>query len=182
MSSLGSGPVLTRPAPLSMTPPPAEKPREMPAPKPVAVGPAIPSAIPNTPSSPTPTPAPAAADSLADVVAALEADERPSSASPRPRSPTQQRFRQSNTGIGRLASNSSRRPQAAAPVEPPSSSYQAAPARQTRRGSTEVTDYDLETDVKDDWKNSLAVEDEQLVEWAGTGEETQNTDEYGRKR
>ena len=47
ISSVGSGPVLTRPAPLSLTPPPEERPREpTPAPKPVAVGPAIPQPVP----------------------------------------------------------------------------------------------------------------------------------------
>ncbi|MBA3819686.1 MAG: hypothetical protein H0X17_12390 [Deltaproteobacteria bacterium] len=119
--------------------------------------------------------------SLTDVVAELEAEGREDRPTPSPfrtRTPTQQRFRQSNTGIGRLAGNASRRPQAAAAPEPPP----AAPARPVRRGSTEVTDYDLETDVRDDWKSTLAVEDEQLVDWSGTNEETQTTDEFGRKR
>src|SRR5205814_10651672 len=64
------------------------------------------------------------------------------------------RFRQSNTGIGRLAANNTRRPQA--PVEPPPP---AQPARQQpRRGSTEVTDYDIETEVgKEDWKSSVSM-------------------------
>jgi hypothetical protein len=169
--STGSAPALTRAAPLSLTPPPEERPREpAPAPKPVAVGPAIPQ-----PSSST-------ADSLADVVAALEADAGGAPPpSGRARSATQQRFRQNNPGIGRLAANNARRPQAVAPVEPPPA---AAPGRTARRGSTEVNDYEVETDVRaDDWKNALAVEDEQLVEWSGTADETQaTTDEHGRKR
>lgn len=171
-----SGPI-TRPAPLSLTPPPEEKPRTPEAPKPVAVGPAIP--------SPTSSP-----DSLADVVAALEADASlavPSSPAPsRARTPTSQRFRQTNTnGIGRLAANNTRRPQAAVATEPTPTvaPAAAAPARSPRRGSTEVNDYEVDSDVgRDDWKNTLAVEDEQLVEWSGSGEETQSTDEYGRKR
>jgi hypothetical protein len=155
-------------APLSLTPPPAEKPREPIAPKPVAVGPSIP-----TPGSP--------ADSLADVVAALENDDRPATTSmpSRARTPTSQRFRQSNTGIGRLAANNSRRPQAEAPVPAP------APARTPpRRGSTEVNDYEVETEVgREDWKNAIAVDDEQLVDWSAA-EETQTTDAdgYTRKR
>ncbi len=169
MISVGSGPVLSRPAPLSLTPPPEERPREPAPERKPAVGPAIPS--------------PSASDSLADVVAALEADAGGASPSGRARSATQQRFRQTNTGIGRLAANNARRPQAVAPVEPPMAT---APARTARRGSTEVTDYDLETDVAkaDDWKNALAVEDEQLVDWSGTNEETQagGADDFPRKR
>jgi len=166
-------PLVSRPTaaiPLSMTPPPAER-AKTPAPGvPVAVGPSI--------------PPPGSAQGLADVVAALESDERPS-ASGRSRSPTQQRFRQSNTGIGRLAATNTRRPQATAtptvsePPPPPA-------ARQVRRGSTEADAYDIETEVgKDDWKNALAVEDEQLVDWSGTDEtvtSSETHDGYGRKR
>lgn len=165
--------ILTRPdrsAPLSMTPPPAPETRATPpAPSPV-VGPSIPNP---------------GANSLADVVAGLEADDRAAPPS-RARTPTGQRFRQSNTGIGRLAANNARRPQAAAapPVEPARPPVAAAAAR---RGATEA-DYDVETEVgKDDWKNTLAVEDEQLlVDWPA-GEETVTHDNprddgYGRKR
>lgn len=177
VSKVESSPVVTRqdrPAPLSLTPPPEEKPRETPAPKPVALGPSI------------PTPSTGSADSLADVVAALENDER-GSLPTRARTPTSQRFRQSNTGIGRLAANNTRRPQAAAPAtEPVPTVPPAAPGRTARRGSTEVSEYESETEVgKDDWKNTLAVdvEEEQLVEWSAAGEETQSSsDEFGRKR
>lgn len=181
VSHVDSSPVVTRserPAPLSLTPPPEEKPRETPAPKPVALGPSI------------PTPSTGSADSLADVVAALENDERAAAAMPtRSRTPTSQRFRQTNTnGIGRLAANNTRRPQAAAPAtEPVPTVPPSPPGRTPRRGSTEVgsSEYD-ETEVgKEDWKNTLAVdvEDEQLVEWSAAGEETQSsTDEFGRKR
>ncbi len=176
--SVGSGPVQSRAAPLSLTPPPEEKPREPAPQKPTAVGPAIPS-----PSSSSP-------DALADVVAALEADVGGATITPptsRARTPTQQRFRQSNTGIGRLAANNSRRPQASASASAVTTSVEPAvsssPGRSHRRGSTEVTDFEVETNVGgDDWKASLAVEDEALVEWPGAGEETQSSDDYSRKR
>jgi hypothetical protein len=106
-----------------------------------------------------------------------------------------QRFRQSNTGIGRLGSaTSARRPQAQA--TPSSSSSSSSPASETplererggaapraKRGQTEA-DFDLETFVggKDDWKNALAVEDEQLVEWSASDEAVTTGDEIGRKR
>jgi hypothetical protein len=154
-----------------MTPPPDERPRETPAPKPVTLGPAIPS--PGTQSSP---------DSLADVVAALESDLGTSPAPSRARTPTSQRFRQTNTGIGRLAANNTRRPQAAVQTEPTPT---VTPARSGRRPATEVTDYEVETDVRaDDWKNTLAVdvEEDQMLEWSAAGDETQTTDEHGRKR
>jgi hypothetical protein len=168
--------------PLTMSPPPAERPTPPPAPAPTAVGPTI----------------PAPGRELADVVAALESEDKPSTPS-RSRTPTGQRFRQSNTGIGRLAATSSRRPQAAAaPPEPPSpsrlerrsaegpDSLASAPARPNFRGNTEADAYDVVTEVgKDDWKNALAVEDEQLVDWSATDDNTvthDNTDGYGRKR
>jgi hypothetical protein len=172
MPASDSSPI-TRPAPLSLTPPPEERPRETPTPKPVAVGPAIPTL--GTSSSP---------DALADVVAALENDLGPSSpapSNPRARTPTSQRFRATNTGIGRLAANNSRRPQAAVQTEP----SPVVPARSARRGSTEVNDYEVETEAKaEDWKNTLAVdvEEDQMLEWAPAPEDTQSTDEFGRKR
>ncbi len=149
--------------PLAMTPPPPAEVRAEPPSSPAAVGPNI----------------PAPAQSLSDVVASLEADER---AVARPRTSTQQsRFRQSNTGIGRLANtNAGRRPQASAVVAEPDT----APAR-PRRGQTEADTFELETEVrKEDWKASLAVEDEQLVEWSASDETvTSNTDDdLGPKR
>jgi hypothetical protein len=58
----------------------------------------------------------------------------------------------------------------------------SAPPR-AKRGQTE-SDFDLETYVggKDDWKNALAVEDEQLVDWSAADETATNSDEAGRKR
>jgi hypothetical protein len=158
-------------APLAMSAPPEARATPPAPPAPVAVGPSI--------------PAPGSATSLADVVAALEA-ETPGGPPTRARTPTGQRFRQSNTGIGRLAANNTRRPQAAA--APPTEPTPTVPP--ARRGGTEA-DYEVETEVgKDDWKNALAVEDEQLVDWSAAEETVThgdtrtggNNDGYGRKR
>jgi hypothetical protein len=91
------------------------------------------------------------------------------------------RFRQSSPGIGRLAQTNVRRPQAQAtpPVPPPV--VESPPAARVKRGQTEA-DFDLETFVggKDDWKNAIAVEDEQLVDWSASDDTV--GDELGRKR
>ena len=195
-----SSPAGARPMPLATPPPPPAAEPKPPEPKPVAVGPSIPSPLDDNDS--------------------------------RTRAPAGQRFRPSNTGVGRLATNpgTQRRPQAQAttppanepafdrndraseridriadrgertgerptdrtsdrtldrsgertaeraPVAPP------APPGRPRRGQTEA-DYDLETFVggKDDWKTALAVEDEQLVDWAAS-DETVAGEEIGRKR
>jgi hypothetical protein len=59
----------------------------------------------------------------------------------------------------------------------------AAPAPRAKRGQTESDD-EVETFIggKDDWKNVLAVEDEQLVDWSAADETVTNGDELGRKR
>lgn len=152
--------VVTRPIPLA-TPPPPPPNEPRPTSPPVAVGPSIPS------------------------------PETESDGASRGRIPAAQRFRQSNTGIGRLAATSSgRRPQAqATPPAPPPLVAEAASDRgsstipRVKRGHTEA-DFDLETFVgnKDDWKNALAVEDEQLVDWSASDETVTNSDELGRKR
>lgn len=154
----------SRPIPLPTPPPPAET-RPTPPPMPAAVGPII------------PAPAPGDGDGEA-----------------RSRLAPSQRFRQSSTGIGRLAANNTRRPQAPAPVPPPpepaidpaagvASRAAGAPPR-VKRGQTESDYIDSETFVggKDDWKNALAVEDEQLVDWSASDETVTNGDELGRKR
>jgi hypothetical protein len=150
--------------PLAMTPPPPAENRPPPPATPVAMGPSIPT--PGSASTPTD---------------GAESDERPSLSS-RGRTPAQQRFRQSNTGIGRLASSNARRPQAsAAPPSPAPASVQ----QNARRGATEPDAYEAETEVgKDDWKNTLAVEDEQLVDWSAADETVTNDgrDETFRKR
>jgi hypothetical protein len=137
---------------------------------PVAVGPSI--------------PAPAAGDSDAEA---------------RSRLAPSQRFRQTSTGIGRLAANSTRRPQVPAPAPPPpepaidptagfpTAGFAPRPAGappRVKRGQTESDYVDSETFVggKDDWKNALAVEDEQLVDWSAADETVTNGDELGRKR
>lgn len=125
------------------------------------------------PTRPTPQPMPAVAPNipapasaaLADLINELETSE-PVTQPARARTPTAQRFRQSNTGIGRLGS-AQRRPQAAmAPATPKS-----------RRTGTEVSETELAQDIP--------VDDSQLVDWSSS-ENTQASDEdfsdLGRKR
>jgi hypothetical protein len=152
---------VSRPVPLpTPPPPPPAEPKVAAPPAPVAVGPSIPSPLPGT-----------------------EGDGDPG----RSRLAPGQRFRPSNTGIGRLATNSARRPQAQAAPSPPLPAElpveRAIPAPRVKRGQTE-SDFDLETLVggRDDWKSSLAVEDEQLVDWSAAEETSTSGDELGRKR
>lgn len=158
----------------------------MPA-KPLSIGSPPPMETKPTPTPPpskaigTNIPAPGAAVPIGidDVVAELDAESSPPA---RARTPTGQRFRQTNTNIGRLAqaNQQQRRPQAQAAVAPPE-----VPHGRTRRGETEI-EVEVETDVKssDDWRTALAVEDEQLVDWSSS-EETMTTtegDAHSRKR
>jgi hypothetical protein len=110
----------------------------------------------------------------------------------RPRVPPGQRFRHASSGVGRLAANNpaARRPQAQAQAAPPAAPPAAEPERdrsgaipRVKRGQTDG-DFDLETLVggKDDWKNALAVEDEQLVDWSAADETVTTGEEFGRKR
>src|SRR5262249_50960447 len=141
------------------------------------------------------------APQLQGILAELDVDDPPAppptptpSPSGRSRTPTGQRFRQSNTGIGRLAANNARRPMA--PVAPtpttPSAVVEAGTEKSrgggslpsiVRRGQTE-TEFDMETEA--DWKNRepIAVDDEQLVDWSAADETqtTNSTDDYNRKR
>ena len=165
--SLGSGP--TRSKPLTAPPPDVIT---KPANPPAKMGP-LPSIV---------SPAGSGSQSLADIVAELDAEAQNDSKSSPPsrvRTPTQQRFRQSQTGIGRLAqANNTRRPQAAAPAP-------ATVGTRTRRGETEVED-EPETEVarsaEADWRNALAVEDEQLVDWQASEETLTVADDEPRKR
>lgn len=139
--------------PIPIAPPPPAEPRGT-QPTPISVGPSI--------------PMPGAAASDADDA--------------RGRLTPSQRFRQSNTGIGRLAANNARRPMAhATPAPAPEPVVErSAPLPRVKRGQTE-SDIEVETFIgsKDDWKN---VEDEQLVDWSAADETVTNGDEYGRKR
>jgi hypothetical protein len=157
MPSSKSGP-LTAPPPDVIT-----KPANPPLAPPPKVGPSIPS-----PGS----------QSLSDIVAELESEHDRGTTTPPPargRVPTQQRFRQSQTGsgIGRLADKNNpagapttkeRRPQAA--TQP------SLTVRGARRGETEVEEAELETNVQrgDDWRAALAVEEDQLVDWQSSEE------------
>jgi hypothetical protein len=158
---------VSRPVPLATPPPPpAAEPRAMSSQPPAAVGPSIP--LPG-----------AGGDAESEAG--------------RSRVQAGQRFRQSTTGMGRLATpaSSARRPQAQAtppttapapPASEPQPDRGGGPPR-VKRGQTEA-DFDLETYVggKDDWKNALAVEDEQLVDWSASDETVTNGEEISRKR
>jgi len=135
------------------------------------------------PSIPAPVNGP-----LADLITELEADERPITPT-RARTPTSQRFRQSNTGIGRLGASAApppaqpqaRRPQAAVPMP-----VTAAP-KAARRGATEVEDEtDLHSAELRGSQREIAVDDSQLVDWQSTETTQASGDEdfsdIGRKR
>ena len=158
-SAPGSRPVgsAARPVPLATPPPPpASEPRI--AVPPTNLGPSIP--LPNADGDP---------------------------AGNGGRVPPGQRFRPSTSGVGRLsATSTARRPQAQAtpPTPPPAVEASAGGSDALPRGKRSPTeaDFDLETYVggKDDWKNALAVEDEQLVEWSASDEAAPPSDD--RKR
>lgn len=133
---------------------------------------------PTTPAAPLPKPGPSipapgtspANTALAEVSGDTESPSRPRTAT------GNQRFRPTSTNIGRLAGNNARRPQAAAQTPPPPSrAIDPATERPTRtivrRGETEV-EVEIETEVEpgSDWRNALAVEDEQLVDWSSSEE------------
>jgi hypothetical protein len=158
--------------------------RSMLAPPPDAIEtPAVAKSGPVGPNIPSPVNEP-----LADLITELEQDERPITPT-RGRTPTAQRFRQSNTGVGRLGGSSAnatqpRRPQAQAVPTPPAPAARVASAR---RGSTEVED--VETDVSE-WRangqRDIPVDDSQLVDWQSTETTQASGDEdfsdIGRKR
>ncbi len=112
------------------------------------------------------------------------------------------RFRATSTGAGlsRPGTNGDRatpppqprRPQAAATT--PSAVIEAGTSR-ARRPATEVSDYDIETDVRagDDWRQTLGpaaatkdvevdVDDEQLVDWAASEETVTGGSELDRTK
>lgn len=165
---------IRKPLSIGSPPPPAERPAE--PVRPAAVGPSIP------PPSTTGNHAIPVAIGLEDVVAELEAETPVPPVRPRTATGSGNRFRQTNTNIGRLAAaNQSRRPQASVGTPPaPTPGIDPdtqRPGKTARRGETEI-EVEMETEVgnKDDWRTALAVEDEQLVDWS-TSEETQTTTE-----
>jgi hypothetical protein len=104
----------------------------------------------------------------------------------RPRSPTAQRFRQSNTSVGGRASLSgARRPQAVAPPAPTS-----LPRPSGRRGTEVSAEPEPPTAVETgEWASrEIAVDDSQLVEWqtdVGSASPITGDDDFsdlGRKR
>jgi len=168
--------VATLASPLAVAPPPPEKPRaQTPARGTQPVGPSI----------------PAPGQAMTDLFNELEEEDKvipppaPStSPSGRARRPSQDRFRPSNTGIGRLAQQGSRRPMANAPA--PAAAIVDPAAQRPRRGQTEA-DQDVAQDVSD-WKagagakDAIAVEDDQLVDWSSSEETVTSGDDYNRKR
>jgi len=148
-SAPGSRPVgtVSRPVPLA-TPPPPPAAELRPAPPATTLGPSIP-------------------------MPSIDGD----NANNHGRVPPGQRFRPSSSGVGRLAATTSaRRPQAQATPPSPPPTVEATAGRtdaipRIKRSAPEA-DFDLETYVggKDDWKNALAVEDEQLVDWSASDE------------
>jgi len=169
---IGARPAASAPAAVVTPPPPAAKPNAPlsisgpPEPEPVKPPPAAPPPMAG-PSIPTPA--------LADLAAELDEDR--GSAPSRPRTPTGNRFRQTSTNIGRLAQSNQRRPQVAAPTPPPPQAVDPIterPRPPVRRGETEI-EVEVEPEpTNGDWRSTLAVEDEQLVDWAAS-EETQTS-------
>ena len=175
-------PIVTRPT--AQVVEPASSSGSMLAPPPEAIEPVALGTSPGSvgPSIPSPANGP-----LADLITELEADDRPITPT-RGRTPTSQRFRQSNTGIGRLGQSQQiasqpppvqpRRPQATASATTGSASSSGRP----RRTGTEVED--VESDGSRE--KEIAVDDSQLVDWQST-ETTQTADgddfsDLGRKR
>jgi len=173
-----------------------------PSPPIVATGTPVATPVIAAPALPAPTiPRPTTANPLGDLVNELEHDQdRDRSATgngtagnaSRARTPTSQRFRQSQTGIGRLAPTSltsPRRPQAAAsPSATPVSLPSVLGGRSSDKTPPPPADpadtFEVVTEMgKDDWKNALAVEDEQLVDWQASDETITTADDFtGRKR
>lgn len=160
-------PAMTPPKPLPVASPPPVETKTSVTPAPPPPGPSIPAPG----STPAATP---------DPDAALPT---------RARTPTGQRFRQTSTNIGRLAA-SQRRPQASAPA-PEQSDVRANAATQptpTVRGGRSGTEMDVEVETEigstsADWRNAIAIEDDQLVDWSASEEtQTSSEDALGKRR
>jgi hypothetical protein len=144
----------TAPSPAAVVPPPPPMAAPTPTPAaPVAVGPNIP----------------------APTTATASAEDEPLPLTTRSRNATRPPFRQAATGIGNRAPTpvAARRPQAQAVSTgaPMPGGRTAPPGPAPRRGQTDA-DFDLDTDVKQEWKpaDAIAVEEEQLVDWASSEE------------
>jgi hypothetical protein len=117
---------------------------------------------------------------LAELITELESDERPITPQ-RARTPTGQRFRQSNTGIGRLGATAQpRRPMATAATPPATPPIASKP----RRTGTEADDAETEAEG---WRSKeIAVDDSQLVDWQSSETTQASVDDdfsdIGRKR
>ncbi len=181
----------SRPMPLATPPPPPAAEPKAPEPRPVAVGPSIPS-----PQDDTETRR-AAADrrfrpsntSMGRLATNAGTQRRPQAQATTPPAsePGYERDRNGDRAMDRNGERAvDRNGERAAdrPIDRNASAgdRNASATGRPRRGQTEA-DYDLETFVggKDDWKTSLAVEDEQLVDWSSS-DETVAGDELGRKR
>lgn len=154
------GPAMTPPKPLPVASPPPVETKTSVTPAPPPPGPSI--------------PAPSAAS-----------DDDENRMPSRARTPTGQRFRQTSTNIGRLAATQ-RRPQASAVApEPPTSATQPTPT--LARGSRKETEVEVEVETEvagaasGDWRNAIAIEDDQLVDWSASEETQTSSDDY-RKR
>ena len=179
-----------------------ERRRPLTAPPPPIIATGTPLATPvlatNLPAPTIPSPNASAINPLADVAADLEAGVTTTSTTPtssggpsRARTPSAQRFRQSPTGIGRLAPTgltNPRRPQAAAPVASPLPSVLGGSGglrspNKTPPPPAEPDAYEVVTELgREDWKNALAVEDEQLVDWSAADETISSDDFTGGSR
>ncbi|MGE0403168.1 MAG: hypothetical protein AB7T06_41055 [Kofleriaceae bacterium] len=172
--------------PATGVPTTTKRPPAMTPPKPLAV--ASPPPV-ETRTSVTPAPPPPGPSIPSPGASASAGDDEEVRMPARARTPTGQRFRQTSTNIGRLAANQ-RRPQAsAAAPEPPTSATQPTPTVPNARGSRPPTEIDVEIETEignsaADWRNAIAIEDDQLVDWS-TSEETQtSTDDaaFGKRR
>ena len=183
--ALGTGPLAQpRTTPLAATAPIAVI-----APPPPEIAPATPA-----PSAPAPGGPSIPEPRLQSLFAELEAEDKtapPPSPGGRARTPTGQRFRQSNTGIGRLAATNARRPMASAAAPTPTTpSAIVEQGTEKSRGTLPTScaaarpsQGEVETEI--DWKNRepIAVDDEQLVDWSAAEEtQTTNADDYTRPK
>jgi hypothetical protein len=156
---------------------------------------AIPAPV-TTKQSSSPARAPLTAPAPPEVVrprALTPAPVAPGPAIPQPvaddaaRAANAQRFRQSNTGLGRIGQPGARRPQAAAVIPTPATPAPHATTGKNvvRRGQPEVLETETETAVESEWKSrEMAVDDSQLVDWSTESTESRDDDfgDIGRKR